>query len=105
MNNDQATFTKMTGQCYRFLVTGRVQGVYFRQSTADQARQLGLNGWVRNLPDGRVEGVASGPSAALETLKTWLRRGPAAARVDDLQWTSDELGSEAVSESGFEVRR
>ncbi|TXH85433.1 MAG: acylphosphatase [Rhizobium sp.] len=91
----------MTPQCYRFLVTGRVQGVYFRQSTADQARQLGLDGWVRNLPDGRVEGVASGEQKALETLKAWLHHGPPAARVDDLQWTSV---AETVAR-GFEVRR
>jgi len=91
----------MTNECYRFLVSGRVQGVYFRQSTADQARQLGLSGWVMNLPDGRVEGLANGPSAALETLKAWLRRGPPAARVDGLQWiVSDELPA-----AGFEVRR
>ncbi len=91
----------MTAQCYRFIVTGRVQGVYFRQSTADQARQLGLSGWVRNLPDGRVEGVASGPEAELAALKTWLGHGPTMARVDDLQWTADE----PYSGSGFEVRR
>jgi acylphosphatase len=91
----------MTVQCYRFIVTGRVQGVYFRQSTADQARQLGLDGWVKNLPDGRVEGVASGADAALSALKTWLGRGPSAARVDDLRWLDDE----PYAGSGFEVRR
>lgn len=91
----------MTASCYRFIVTGRVQGVYFRQSTADQARQLGLDGWVRNLPDGRVEGVVGGDLAALQVLKSWLRKGPPAARVDDLQWleTSEDPGA------GFEVRR
>lgn len=91
----------MTLQCYRFIVTGRVQGVYFRQSTADQARQLGLDGWVRNLPDGRVEGMAAGDIKALEVLQAWLHKGPPAARVDDLQWLE-------ISESpdrGFEVRR
>jgi acylphosphatase len=91
----------MTNECYRFLVSGRVQGVYFRQSTAEQARQLGLHGWVRNLPDGRVEGLASGKPAKLETLKAWLRRGPPAARVDDLQWTACDESAAA----GFEVRR
>lgn len=91
----------MTNECYRFLVSGRVQGVYFRQSTAEQARQLGLSGWVRNLPDGRVEGLASGSKDALEALKVWLHRGPSVARVDDLQW----LPEEALPEPGFEVRR
>lgn len=91
----------MTDECYRFIVSGRVQGVYFRQSSVNQARQLGLRGWVRNLPDGRVEGIASGEAAALQSFKAWLRRGPAAARVDGLQWIAvDEL-----LEAGFEVRR
>ena len=92
----------MTAQCYRFIVTGRVQGVYFRQSTADQARQLGLNGWVRNLPDGRVEGLVSGPGPVLETLKAWLRHGPTMARVDGLQWIISDTQPDAL---GFEVRR
>lgn len=92
----------MTDECYRFLVTGRVQGVYFRQSTAEQARQLGLNGWVRNLPDGRVEGLVSGPRTTLETLKAWLRRGPTMARVDGLQWIISDTYPDAA---GFEVRR
>lgn len=67
------------------VVSGRVQGVFFRQSTADTARRLGLRGWVRNLPDGRVEAEAEGERAALETLVEWCRRGPPAARVDDLE--------------------
>lgn len=86
---------------YRFSVSGRVQGVYFRQSTAERARALGLDGWVRNLPDGRVEGVAQGPSAALEQLRVWLRQGPSAARVDALDW---QAGAEPPP-AGFEVRR
>jgi len=67
------------------LVSGRVQGVCFRQSTADTARRLGLRGWVRNLPDGRVEAEAEGDRAAAEALVEWCRRGPPAARVDDLE--------------------
>ncbi len=67
------------------VVSGRVQGVFFRQSTADTARRLGLRGWVRNLPDGRVEAEAEGERAALETLVEWCRRGPPAARVDALE--------------------
>jgi len=73
-------------ECYRFIVSGRVQGVYFRQSTADQARQLGLDGWVRNLPDGRVEGLAAGAAAALQQLRSWLDQGPPAARVERVEW-------------------
>jgi acylphosphatase len=65
----------------RYLVEGKVQGVFYRASTADKARSLGLSGWVRNLPDGRVELVACGESAALDALADWLWEGPPAANV------------------------
>lgn len=64
------------------VVSGRVQGVAFRQSTADEAARLGLTGFVRNLPDGRVEAEAEGERAAVERLVAWCRRGPPLARVD-----------------------
>lgn len=67
------------------LVSGRVQGVFFRASTRDQAQQLGLGGHARNLPDGRVEVLACGDDAALAVLRDWLRRGPPHARVDLLE--------------------
>lgn len=67
-------------------VRGRVQGVSFRWYTRDQATALGLTGWVSNLDDGRVEVVAEGPRPALNRLVDWLRHGPPAARVDDLQY-------------------
>jgi acylphosphatase len=73
--------------CARFLVTGRVQGVFFRASTRERALALGLAGKAENLPDGRVEVIACGEAAALDTLGDWLRRGPPAARVDDVQRT------------------
>ena len=66
----------------RFLVSGRVQGVFYRASAREQALALGLSGYARNLPDGRVEVLASGSEAAIETFEGWLWRGPAAARVD-----------------------
>jgi acylphosphatase len=74
----------------RILVSGEVQGVFFRQSTVDEARRLGLAGFVRNLSDGRVEAEAEGERAAVEALVRWCRRGPPAARVADVQvdWTS-----------------
>lgn len=86
---------------YRFSVHGRVQGVYFRQSTADRARELGLDGWVRNCADGSVEGLAAGEQVALEALHRWLHRGPPAARVDRVDWQA----SAEVAEPGFGVRR
>lgn len=72
----------------RILVSGRVQGVSFRQWTIDEARALGLKGWVRNLPDGRVEAEAEGERAAVEALLQACRRGPPAAAVErvDVDW-------------------
>ena len=66
----------------RFLVSGRVQGVFFRTSTRNEAERLGLSGTANNLADGRVEVVASGSDAALDALEKWLRLGPPSARVD-----------------------
>lgn len=71
----------------RIIVSGFVQGVAFRQATVDEARRLQLRGWVRNLADGRVEAEAEGERAAVEGLVAWCRRGPPAARVDDLEVT------------------
>jgi len=68
--------------CVRCLVAGRVQGVFFRVSTHEQAQQLGLSGHVRNLPDGRVEVVACGGEAAVAALQTWLWQGPPHAQVN-----------------------
>ncbi len=66
----------------RFLVSGKVQGVYFRASTRDRALQLGLHGCATNLADGRVEVVVRGEEAALQLLAQWLLQGPPQARVD-----------------------
>ena len=68
----------------RAIVSGRVQGVSYRASTAQKARQLGLVGWVKNLPDGRVELEAEGPADVVDTLVAWCRHGPPAARVDSV---------------------
>ncbi len=67
------------------LVSGRVQGVAFRAYTVDEARRLGVEGWVRNLPDGRVEVEAEGERTALLGLVRFCERGPPAARVDGVQ--------------------
>ncbi len=65
----------------RFLVTGKVQAVYFRHSTRMEAERLALRGVARNLPDGSVEVVAHGISVAVQQLSEWLRQGPPMARV------------------------
>lgn len=66
-------------------VTGKVQGVSFRASCADQARRLGLTGWVANRSDGAVDLVAEGEPDAVETLIDWCHDGPRAAHVDDVE--------------------
>ena len=71
--------------CTRFYVSGRVQGVFFRASTRDQARALGLTGEVGNLPDGRVAVTACGSQAALDSLQQWLWEGPPQAAVSDVR--------------------
>ena len=70
--------------CRRFFVTGKVQGVFFRASTAREALQLGLRGWAVNLPDGRVEVLALGSPESVARLAGWLERGPPMARVDEV---------------------
>jgi acylphosphatase len=65
----------------RFLVEGRVQGVFFRASTREQALALGVAGHARNLDDGRVEVLAGGCAEALDALEQWLWQGPPAASV------------------------
>jgi acylphosphatase len=69
----------------RILVAGIVQGVAYRQSAAWEAERLGLAGWVRNLPDGRVEALAEGPRDRVESLVAWCWRGPPSARVSQVE--------------------
>lgn len=64
-----------------FRIEGRVQGVWFRESTRQQAEQLGIHGYAVNLPDGSVEVLACGPDAEVDRLENWLHRGPAGAEV------------------------
>ena len=73
----------------RFLVSGLVQGVGFRWFVARHARALGLAGYARNLPDGRVEVVVNGPDEALPALERLLRAGPANAQVEGLERSSE----------------
>jgi len=67
--------------CYRCLVGGRVQGVFFRASAREQAVRLGVTGYARNLPDGQVEVLVCGEPQAVSQLKDWLRVGPPQASV------------------------
>jgi len=69
---------------YRVLVSGRVQGVYFRDTCQRRAVEHGVSGWVRNLPDGRVEAVFEGPADGVHRLVEWARRGPELAIVTDV---------------------
>ena len=84
----------------RVLVSGRVQGVFFREETRRRARSLGIAGWVANRPEGTVEAVFEGPRKQVESMVGWCGRGPSGARVDDVQvaW-EDPRGDE-----GFAVR-
>jgi acylphosphatase len=84
----------------RFLVSGRVQGVFFRASTKREAERLGLNGSAVNLPDGRVEVLASGSASSIKQLGAWLRKGPPAARVIAVQ-EYDLEEAEAPAAEGF----
>ncbi len=86
---------------YRFVVTGRVQGVGYRAALQGKALFLGLRGWVRNRDDGAVEGLVGGDSPAdLETFREFLRKGPPAARVEEVEWSA----SDEDAGDGFLVR-
>ena len=74
----------------RVLVAGRVQGVGFRWAVEDEARDAGVTGWVRNLPDGRVEAVFEGEEESVRRMVGICRRGPAVARVDDVAIIKEE---------------
>lgn len=72
-------------QTFSILVSGRVQGVYYRQSTKNKAQELGITGYVKNLPDGNVQILASGTSQQLNQLVAWCKQGPPAAIVNTVQ--------------------
>lgn len=78
----------------RLVIEGRVQGVWFRESTRREAVNLGVSGWVRNRPDGTVELLAEGPEDQVRALAAWCGHGPAAARVDRVSERSEEWTGE-----------
>lgn len=84
----------------RIVASGRVQGVFFRDSTRRAAQRLGVAGWVRNCPDGTVEAHAEGSPDAVEALVTWAREGPRHADVDELRVTP----AEPTGATRFEIR-
>jgi acylphosphatase len=81
----------------RFTVSGRVQGVGFRQFTADIARWEGVSGWVRNLPDGCVEALVEGESESVTRVERALRTGPRGSRVEAVHMDEDVPSGRAVS--------
>jgi acylphosphatase len=85
---------------YHVIVSGRVQGVFFRANTCKSARALGLTGWVRNLPDGRVETVFEGETNKAEAMLAWCRTGTPPARVDHIEFTE---GTAEGCFTGFDI--
>ena len=88
------------------LVSGRVQGVFFRESTRRRAESLGLSGFVRNLPDGRVEAHFAGEESAVRRAVDFVRQGPTGARVDALELVTDWAKKRDANSPGpgFEIR-
>jgi acylphosphatase len=85
---------------YRVLISGRVQGVFFRGTCREMAVGHGVSGWVRNLPDGSVEAVFEGPADGVRRLVEWSGRGPRSAVVEDVRVQAEP--PEGIS--GFEIR-
>ena len=75
----------MDSRRVHLFISGRVQGVWYRASMSNEAAKIGLNGWVRNLDDGRVEAVVEGMEDDVEKMIAWCHKGPPMARVDDVE--------------------
>ena len=80
-------------------IYGRVQGVFFRANTKEMAERLGINGWVRNVPDGSVEAVFEGDEEAIQKMIEWCHHGPPMARVDKVEIKEEE----PQGENGFRI--
>jgi acylphosphatase len=81
----------------RLIIEGRVQGVWFRESTRREASRLGVVGWVKNRPDGKVEVLAEGPEERVRNLVTWCHQGPATAKVNRVRETEEAWRGEFSS--------
>lgn len=88
--------------CRRWLISGRVQGVFFRASTQHTANTLGLCGWVRNRRDGTVEVLVQGEEKQVETMQKWLQTGPELAKVTNIVCIDEQLSSHHTE--AFEIR-
>jgi acylphosphatase len=84
----------------RVVVSGVVQGVFFRTETRDRSRSLGVAGWIRNVPDGTVEAAFEGDDERVDSIVEWCRRGPSGASVEnvEVEWIEPE------GEEGFSIR-
>ncbi|MFC7115011.1 acylphosphatase [Natronoarchaeum sp. GCM10025703] len=90
----------MTRTRAHVFVSGRVQGVFYRATTKETAESNAVDGWVRNLDDGRVEAVSEGPEEAIEEMVEWCHTGSPAATVEDV----DVEYEEPQGEDGFRIR-
>jgi acylphosphatase len=93
----------MEEQTKHYLISGRVQGVGFRRFTERLAQELGLNGWVRNLDDGRVEALARGPGEAIKKFEAQIKIGPAHGHVESVVISSLKSLNEPLN--GFTMRK
>jgi acylphosphatase len=87
--------------CQRYIVSGRVQGVFYRASAQEHASRMGLRGWVRNLTDSRVEVLACGEQSELDALEKWLEIGPEYAKVSNIEVIIEKV---VDLPGGFQVR-
>lgn len=87
--------------CWHARIFGRVQGVSFRYYTEQEAVRLGIDGWVRNCPDGSVEALICGEERAVSAIKQWLQQGPAHASIERIEF--NEASAIAI-EAGFSIR-
>lgn len=85
----------------RVRIEGRVQGVFFRASAQDEARELGVNGWVRNLREGSVECLVEGEEEAVEAFIAWCRHGPPGAQVENVTTQEEDYRGDV---QGFSIR-